>query len=108
MSDISRRAFLKQGGMGVAAAGALVAVPKVIRRGDGVLRSGMGRASGAGTGAASAATPAGLPAAESTGHTLLVHVPDARSGEVRVMYGTREVIHHDPDLVARLVRAARP
>jgi len=104
MSDISRRAFLKQGGMGVAAAGVLVAVPRVIRRGEEVLRSHTGRPTGAAAGAPTLVAPS----AESTGHTLLVHVPDARSGEVRVMYGTREVVHHDPDLVARLVRAARP
>jgi hypothetical protein len=105
MSDISRRAFLKQGGVGVAAAGAMVAMPKVLRHGEDVLRS-HSHTPGAAAGAAGAdAADAGV---ESTGHTILVHVPDARSGEVRVMYGTREVVHHDADLVARLVRATRP
>jgi hypothetical protein len=32
---------------------------------------------------------------------------DARKGDVSVMVGEREVVVHDPELVARLTRAGR-
>jgi hypothetical protein len=38
---------------------------------------------------------------------VVAHVADARTGELRVMVGTREVVRHDPHLVALLLRAAR-
>jgi hypothetical protein len=36
----------------------------------------------------------------------VVHIPDAATGEVHLMVGTREVIRSDRALVARLVREA--
>ena len=48
------------------------------------------------------ATPAGRAA---TG-PLIVHIPDPRSGEIHLMFGTREVVRRDSALVARLVREA--
>ncbi len=39
-------------------------------------------------------------------HHLVVHIPDTRREEVRLLVGQREVVLHDRDLVARLVRAA--
>ena len=37
---------------------------------------------------------------------MVVHIPDPRTGDVHVMFGTREVVRRDRALVARLVRAA--
>jgi|HubBroStandDraft_4_1064222.scaffolds.fasta_scaffold24614_4 hypothetical protein len=50
-----------------------------------------------------AATAAGIDAAE----PVVVHLRDARSGEMDVFAGTRHTRVHDPDLAARLARAAR-
>ena len=53
---------------------------------------------------APAAVPgAGIDAAE----PVVVHLRDARSGEMDVFAGTRHTRVHDPDLAARLARAAR-
>ena len=72
-----------------------------------------------GTGAATAATVAVAPQAlanEQSGsrsaprsdlrEPLVAHVSDPRRGEVSLMVGETEVVVRDPDLVARLVRAA--
>jgi hypothetical protein len=45
------------------------------------------------------------PAGRAADGPLVVHVPDPRSGEVHLLFGTREVVQHDRALVARLVRA---
>jgi hypothetical protein len=50
-----------------------------------------------------AATAAGAGAAE----PVVVHLRDARSGEMDVFAGTRHTRVRDPDLAARLARAAR-
>jgi len=41
------------------------------------------------------------------GDDVVVHVRDASSGDVAILTGDREVVHHDPALVGRLLRAAR-
>ena len=41
------------------------------------------------------------------GDDLVAHVRDASTGDVSILAGEREVIHHDPQLVDRLLRAAR-
>ena len=38
---------------------------------------------------------------------LVAYIEDAHSGRVSVMTGDRETVVHDPDLVARLSRAAK-
>ncbi|HEY7044432.1 MAG TPA: hypothetical protein VH419_12250 [Nocardioidaceae bacterium] len=69
-----------------------------------------------GAGAATAATAAAAPgslaaddwAPKITSHRPLVaYVTDPSKGRVSVMVGEREVVVHDRDLVARLLRAAR-
>jgi len=42
-----------------------------------------------------------------TSDQLIVHVRDARSGEIDVFRGTSHARLHDPELAARLVRASR-
>jgi|SRR5450755_2716286 hypothetical protein len=51
-----------------------------------------------------AATPA---AGAATTDQIVVHVRDARSGEIDVFRGTSQTRLHDPELAARLVRASR-
>jgi anaerobic selenocysteine-containing dehydrogenase len=94
MSDITRRTFLKQSGATAAAAGALVAVPKGLDR------------THSKTAAVHRTTAASSKARTTAQHTLVVHIPDSRKGELRVLVGDRQVVIHDRDLVARLQRAA--
>ncbi len=89
MTPTTRRAFLQRTTVGMAAAGALAAVPvfatKIITGPDG--------------GAAAAGGAAAGP--------LVAHVKDLASGEISLLIGTREVIHRDRALAARLYSAAR-
>jgi hypothetical protein len=94
MSEVTRRAFLKQGGVTAAAAGAAVAIPKNLlpkARPESTERP------------ARQATKAATKR-EAKRH-LVVHVPDTNKSELRLMVGEREVVLRDRDLVARLVRA---
>jgi hypothetical protein len=93
MADLSRRAFL---GASAAAAGAVaIGVPLATA------------AVAAAPTTASPATPDATPLAPSTASgPFMVYVADARRGDVSILMGTSEVTHHDPDLVARLARAA--
>jgi hypothetical protein len=51
-------------------------------------------------------TTAEGPAADTT-EQVVVHVRDAKSGEIDVFRGTSHARVHDPELAARLVRASR-
>jgi hypothetical protein len=92
MAAISRRLFLQRGGAGLAMATALSAAPLLLE------------------GQASADPRAGKKGeprlAPISSEPVLAHVVDPGSGEVRLMVGTHELVRHDPDLVARLLRAA--
>lgn len=94
MEPFSRRTFLKQTGTGATALGVFSALPKLpfVRRPrrPAVHASGIAR-------------PAGRPQDSS----LVVYVPDPHKGRVHLMFGTREVVQHDPALVERLMHAAR-
>lgn len=83
MNDQSRRIFLKYTSLGAVAVGAGAATPALV-------------ASGAS--AASQGPPHDGP--------LVAYVSDARSGDVAVMAGEREVVLHDPDLALRLGQIA--
>jgi hypothetical protein len=65
----------------------------------------------AGAGAAVVATPGAVaqPAARSHASSgpLVAYASDVGSSELSIMVGEHEVVVHDPDLVARLVHAAR-
>jgi len=79
--------------------------------------AGAGVAGIAATALAGAAAPAlaaaSRPAAPTktndlvSGEPIVVHVRDARSGEIDVFRGTTQTRVHDPELAARLVRASR-
>jgi len=91
MSEVSRRTFIKRSAAGVAGAAAIGAL---------------------GAGPASAATrlashvDAGADSEATSNDAVVAYVrPGTR--EVRVMKGEQEVVHRDPDLVRRLLRAAK-
>ena len=70
-------------------------------------RSVLRGAAGAGVAAASwPAAPAGTKDLDSA-EPIVVHVRDARSGEIDVFRGTSQTRVHDRELAARLVRASR-
>ncbi|HZU77859.1 MAG TPA: twin-arginine translocation signal domain-containing protein [Dehalococcoidia bacterium] len=90
MAKLSRRSLITKTGMGAAAAGVLVAAPSVVlshRRGT----------------TTSARTPSN-PLAASAQAPTVAYVRDARKGEVVLMFGEREVVRTDPELVAYLSR----
>jgi hypothetical protein len=88
MSEHSRRNFLR--GAGVAAAGVTAAA---------VLPAGAALASG-GTSAEDA------PAADASTQALVVHVKDAKAGQLSVLSGDREVVVTDRKLAQKLARLA--
>jgi hypothetical protein len=58
--------------------------------------------------AASRARPPAAPANQATaGEPLVVHLRDTRAGEMDIFSGTTRTRLRDPDLAARLARAAR-
>jgi nitrous oxide reductase len=85
---------------------------------DGHSRRGFLALAGAGAAGAALATAGPAIAAGATDTTktaaparsdgpLVAHVRDARTGEIAVMVGEREVVVHDRALAARLARIAR-
>jgi hypothetical protein len=93
MEQPNRRKFLIVAGAGAGAAAVGVAATKAGLAGP-----------DAPPAAAAATLPATLPAGAGP---LVAYVEDARSGRVSVMTGEAETVVHDPDLVARLSRAAK-
>jgi hypothetical protein len=93
MADLSRRTFL--GASAAAAGAAVIGVPIATAA-----------ASSGGAAAAPALATGGAALGTKASGPLVVYVPDAASGDVSIMVGTQEVTYHDPDLVARLARAA--
>jgi nitrous oxide reductase len=98
MAEMSRRKFLQHGSLGVAAAAALATVPNAART---ALAPSSSRGAAAST--AGAATDAEL----GTSGPVMVHLADARTGEIRLYVGERELTRHDPALAAAIARAAR-
>jgi hypothetical protein len=94
MSELTRRAFLKQSGVTAAAAGAAVAVPKGLR----------GRSRPEHTPQEARQTTSAAAAERQAERRLVVHVPDTSKSELRLMVGEREIVLRDRDLVSRLVR----
>jgi hypothetical protein len=124
MSNATRRSFLKAslgGTDGLALAGVSPAVPAIALDRRAFLRGSVGAAAGvavvtAGPRLATATlagasntrpftviTPSGPPPAE----TVMAYLRDAARGEITVLSGTRETTYRDPELVKRLLDAAR-
>jgi hypothetical protein len=87
MAGLTRRTLLKQASIGAAAVGALT--------GPGAIAHALPEA-----------RAAELPAEDFHGH-LVAHVRNARTGEIALLFDTKEVIIHDRALAARLVKATR-
>ncbi len=101
MSGMSRRDLLR-----ASAGAAAVAVPMS------VLSREVAGASGPPTAATDASTAPAAAAVGTVDHLavtgpVIFSILDASAGEVSILHGSSEVIVHDPQLVARIVRAAR-
>jgi hypothetical protein len=91
---VSRRSMLR--GAAMAGAGGVAASAFAGLAGAAPALAAQGRANG----------PA-APEATAPGDQIIVHIADIRSGRLDVLRGTSQTELHDPDLVARLVRASR-
>ncbi len=89
MSEGTRRVFLSTSGLGVAALGAAALAPTVAEK----------------VASSTGATPGALDLSGVAG-SLVAFVGDVRAGEVSLMVGEQEIVVHDEELVARLLRAA--
>jgi hypothetical protein len=87
MSESTRRRFLIASGAGAAAVGVATAVPGV-------------------AGAQPAQRPPAPTPLPGDARSLVAHVADPSSGTITLFLAEHEVVVHDPDLVARLARAA--
>ncbi|MGI8664756.1 MAG: twin-arginine translocation signal domain-containing protein [Jatrophihabitans sp.] len=85
MSDSTRRNFLIASGAGAAAVGVAAAMPGV---------------------AAAAPVPAAPLSTPKNAQPLVAHIGDPSTGTMSLFSGEHEVLVHDPELVARLTRAA--
>lgn len=99
MSAMKRRDFLKSGTMAVAAAGVAAAMP--------ILPAVVNVVDTEGPEVDSAATASTSDVAVNMAQPLVVRVNDLASGSMQMFVGTREVTYSDPQLAARLFRAAQ-
>ena len=87
MTRLTRRSFLKQTSAGTAVLGLLPAVPALA-----AIRHSM--------------RPVPELPAKFPGH-LVLHVSNVAAGEMTLLVGAREIVFRDPEVVARLLKAAR-
>jgi len=87
--NVSRRAFLSRGSLGVALAGALAVVPGMTA----ILKL-----------PATRSAQGGLPV---MAEPLVAHLRDLNTGEISLLAGTNKVVVRDVDLASRLYAAAR-
>ena len=95
MGRLNRRQFLQKGSLAVAAAGVASALPSVVTSID-------EEAPALGP-EASAATDSAVP---SMSDPVVARVTDVAKGEIQMFFGTSSTTVSDPQLAARLVRAA--
>ena len=89
MTDLNRRSFLKQTSVGAATLGLLSSLRALAAIPD-----------------SPQATKPEVPAAAFSG-PMIAHVSNIATGEVALLVGAREIIFHDPEFVAPLMKAAR-
>ena len=99
MSEMKRRDFLKSGTMAVAAAGVAAAIP--------IMPAVISAVDTDGPEIDSTTAASTSEAAASMSEPLVVRVNDLSSGSMQMFFGTREVTYADPELAARLFRAAQ-
>jgi Ubiquitinol-cytochrome C reductase Fe-S subunit TAT signal len=98
MPKMKRRDFLKSGTMAVAAAGVAAAIPVIPAVINAVETDGP---------ELDTTTAASTSEAASMSEPLIVRINDLASGSMQMFLGTREVSYADPQLAARLFRAAQ-
>jgi hypothetical protein len=89
MAKVTRRSLIKKASVGAATLGVMAAAPNLV----------------GGDAAQAAVAQSDAPAGH--GDSIVAHVRNRTTGEVAVLFGTREVIVRDRELVRRLVRAAQ-
>ena len=87
--NVSRRAFLSRGSLGVVLAGALAVVPGMTA----MLKLRV--------------TPSARGGLPITAEPLVAHLRDVNTGEIALLAGTNRLIVRDVDLATRLYAAAR-
>ena len=101
---VSRRAMLRTAAgasaAGLVAGGALAALPAAAA-------ARPGQRTGRAARSAATATPDTTAGAGSADGPLVIHVRDARTGEMDIFAGTTQTRLRDPALAARLVRASQ-
>ncbi len=96
MGPLNRRQFLQKGSLAVAAAGVATALP------------GIGALLDDEAPAVAPEAPAAVDSAVPTmSDPVMARVTDISSGEVQMFFGTNSSIVRDPELAARLLRAAQ-
>jgi hypothetical protein len=99
MAELSRRSFLIKGTTGAAALGALSVLPGV---------EGRAAAAESKPSASHVSSSVATTTPENTrSDSLVVHIPDPRTGEVHYLVGTKEIVQTDKALVARILRDVR-
>jgi hypothetical protein len=98
VADVSRRVFLRNGSLTVAAAGLLSAAPGL----PALLLDATPEAPAADT----AAVDASELASGSLAEPLVVQVKDLQTGDMSVFLGEREILYRDPGLASKILRAA--
>jgi hypothetical protein len=101
MSEVSRRNFLKGGSAAMMAAGAISAIPGLPAIAGVLETQGPADAVAADTAVTEGESSTAL------GEPLIAHVRDAATGEIGFFSGVREITVLDPQLAARLIRAAQ-
>jgi nitrous oxide reductase len=92
MDKLSRRDFLQKSSIGVVAGATMIgALASEVQPAAAATRA----AGSAGTNEAASSDP------------VVAYVRDGRRGEVSIMVGDREVVRRDPELVRRLLHAAK-
>jgi hypothetical protein len=100
MNELSRRLFLKRGSLTVAAAGIASSVPGMnLLSSLGPDSADAGEAASVGSGEAASA--------DSLSGPLIAHVKDLSTGEISIFMGENEYSYRDPQMAAKLLRAAR-
>lgn len=97
MSEITRRGFLKGAQAGMIAVGVVAVAPVSMATAASALQT---------TKKSSTSLSEDAQATDST-ENIVVHIPNPRSGEIRLMVGEKEIVRHDRALVARLIRDVR-
>lgn len=99
MSSFNRRLFLKGSSIAVVGAGVMTTLPG--------LPAALAGSDGEAPAAASEAEAAGE-STMSMSEPVVARIRNAATGELDLFFGTNAVTTRDPDLVARLLKAAAP